>query len=401
MQLGDPSYEQPTVNPQVLHWARNYSGFSLDSAAKRLKVNIEQLVEWEDPRSGILPTLGTAREMAKLYERPFLEFFLYEVPDLETTSSVPDFRARGGAVDEEEARTLLKLRRWGETQRLNLLDLAEILEIEIPKVPASLYANDLNDVERIAGRARELLGPSTHQQMSLTKSGRDQFPSILRDSLMQHGIFVLYRSELIKTKTRGMCLFTPDLPTIIYTNESPSAQAFTIAHELGHVVSKQRAISGTFTVKQPKSWKHKETEQWCDRFAAAFLVPAEEINEFLVKPDHPKRHIDDSKLDMLAKKFAVSAHAMLIRLIELRYVHQDFYWQNRRPELIRQESEYKAPPAQPKFYGSRFQKRVGKFYTGLVLEAWDSDMITVDDAQGFLGIEKFQHFEDIQRHFSP
>ena len=51
----------------------------------------------------------------------------------------------------------------------------------------------------------------------------------------------------------------------------PGAQAFTLAHELGHVLLGSSGISG-----QPRlggKSGHKAIEDWCNRFASAFLAP--------------------------------------------------------------------------------------------------------------------------------
>lgn len=399
MQLATPSTYKHPFNPRILEWARNYAGYSLDIAAQELKISKEQLSEWENVNSNSLPSITKAEKMATLYGRPVLEFYFKKVPDLKPYSLVPDFRCVQGMAVEKERPFLLRLQRWGEEQRLNLLDLAEMLEVDIPDLPSEIFTEDLDDVECVAGRAREILGPNIDKQIGLKSSEKSQFPAMLREHLSHRGVLVLYRSELINAKIRGMCLFSSRLPTIIFTKEAPNAQAFTIAHELGHVVSKQRAISGTFSVSQPNTWKHKEVEQWCDRFAAAFLVPAAAINEIKSNPAHPVDHIGDNELNSLAKRFAVSEHAMLIRLIELGYVHRDFYWLQKRKELIQREFEHKSARGRSRFYASQFQNRVGNFYTGLVLEAWDSGEITADNAAEFMGIKRLQHLDEIHRNF--
>ena len=400
MQLDSPRANRLPFNPKVLEWARNFAGYSLKFAAQELKVTTEQLREWENPQSMHLPSKDKAQKMATLYDQPFLEFFLKKVPEIESGSLVPDFRCIRGAPVENELPLLLKIQRWGEEQRMNLLDLVEVLEIEIPQLPTEIFDASLEDVEIVSRRARDLLGPSTDIQIGLNAKERNNFPTLLRDQFSQHGILVLYRSELMETKTRGVCLYESPLPVMIYTKEAPSAQAFTIAHELGHVILKQRGISGSFALSQPETWEYRELEQWCDRFAAAFLIPEESLAAIKEKPARPQESIDDALLDSLAKKFAVSTHAMMIRLVELGYVDRSFYWSKKRTELIQADNAYTSPPVRPKTYSSRFQKRVGNFYTRLVIEAWATDLISSDDSVAYFGVKKFKHFDEIRRNFS-
>ena len=158
MQLDSPRANRLPFNPKVLEWARNFAGYSLNFAAQELKVTTEQLREWENPQSMHLPSMDKAQKMANLYDRPLLEFFLKKLPEIEPGSLVPDYRSIRGADVEYELPLLLKVQRWGEEQRLNLLDLVEVLEIEIPQLPTGIFDASLEDVEIVSRRARDLLG---------------------------------------------------------------------------------------------------------------------------------------------------------------------------------------------------------------------------------------------------
>jgi hypothetical protein len=42
----------------------------------------------------------------------------------------------------------------------------------------------------------------------------------------------------------------------------------------------------------------------------------------------------------VANAFCVSRHAALVRLVELRYVDEQFYWRVKRPQFIEQEKNF-------------------------------------------------------------
>src|SRR5262249_46597065 len=159
---------------------------------------------------------------------------------------------------------------------------------------------------------------------------------ILRGKFETAGILVAKNSSLADFGGRGMCFFATPLPLIIFSAEAPGAQAFTLAHELAHVVLKISAISGAPGSAPPSV---KKTEDWCNAFASAFLIPAEAVVRLIRTP---LDSIADAKLNSLAQTFAVSRHAMLIRLVNLGYVPASFYWNIKRPQFLKEEAAYKS-----------------------------------------------------------
>ena len=68
------------VNPVLLMWAREQSGYPPNFVAKRIGVKVERLEAWE--RGDLKPTVRQARELAKYYHRPFGVFFLPQPPSV-------------------------------------------------------------------------------------------------------------------------------------------------------------------------------------------------------------------------------------------------------------------------------------------------------------------------------
>jgi Zn-dependent peptidase ImmA (M78 family) len=192
-----------------------------------------------------------------------------------------------------------------------------------------------------------------------------------------------------------MCFFAEPLPIIIFSNESAAAQAFTLGHELAHVVLKVSAISGAPGSAAPSA---KRIETWCDQFASAFLIPPNALANFVTKLGSPLDSIEDAKLKELANRFAVSRHAMLVRLVNLGYVQPAYYWNVKRPQFLEEEEAYKAR-GRSKYYGSRFRAWRGDLYTGLVLDAWSEGMITNHNAAEFMGIKNIEHLEAIRDRY--
>lgn len=385
-------------NPYVLHWARTRSGLPIEDAARRVNTSVKRLAEWEDPEGQRRPTIKQARKLAAIYGRPFLEFFAKKLPEVPDVYLAPDFRFHRVPPSDIEIKAIEKVHRWAEEQRLNALDLLDMLGEARPEFPDQLHATVGDNVEDVALKVRDLADFPVEEQTRLKVADRRLLPDMLRNVFTRFGVLVLKESGLQKARTRGICLFAEPLPIIIFGKEAPGAQAFTLAHEFAHVIIQKSAISGPVRFGQTVT-EGKRVEGWCNCFASAFLTPEKAISELIKRPDVPLERLDDGTLSDLAGRFAVSRHAMLIRLVNLGYVEREFYWRTKRPQFVQEEENYESPPMQPPYYGSRYKNSRGNFYTGLVLEAWETGLISGHNAAEFMGIKNLRHLDDIRRDF--
>lgn len=385
-------------NPVMIRWAREWNQYSFEDVAKHLNIKPEKIQSWEIGDK--TPTVGQARKFAEFCHRSFLELFRDQPPPEEKLSVVPDFRLHKDQVDPHESRELKFIQAWAEEQRLNALDLFEIVgDVVPPAFPTTLFATTQDDVEFLTTLVRDEANFSIDDQLALKSIERHKFPKLMRNALERLGILVLKESQLSKYGVRGLCIFASPLPVIVYGAEAPAAQAFTMAHELGHIILKQSAISGPPSA-QDDATPEKQIERWCDKFAAAFLVPSGSLNDIWTKPNSPLAEIGDDQLSNLARRFSVSQHAMLLRLMQLGYVENDFYWKIKRSQFLKQEANLKSG-GRSDYYGSRYKSSLGDMYTGLVLEAWNADNITNHKAGEFMGIKNLRHLNDIRDKFQP
>lgn len=382
-------------NAQILKWAREWRGRSVEEAAQKAHVTEERLLAWEGGTA--VPTVKQARALAGFYERPFLEFFLSRIPNVTVRRLAPDFRLHRSASDPRGDREIRAIQDWAEETRESAIELFRIVGDDIPTIPAAFGATLETSPERAAGEARRLCGYSIEDQMALRSAGRARVAKDIRQAIERLGVLILKDSGLGKYGVRGMTLFAEPLPVIIFGTEAPTAQAFTLAHELGHIALQQSAISGPPTARTARTHAER-SERWCDEFAGAFLVPAQALGNIRVKPNRPDPEIDDDELRRLANRFSVSPHAMLIRLVHLHYVAAEYYWGKKRPEFLRQEAEFRGG-GKAAYFGARYRNRYGDTYTGLVLEAWGTGSITNHSAAELMGIKNLAHLFDVRDHF--
>jgi Zn-dependent peptidase ImmA (M78 family)/transcriptional regulator with XRE-family HTH domain len=381
------------INPDVLVWARQRIGLSEEEAAAMVPVKVERLIAWEKKEAW--PTINQARKLAKVYGRPFLEFFAEEIPAFEDVALVPDYRLHPDMPTLKDEAARAEIQGWAETQRLNALDLLDMLGDAPPALPHALASSINEPTERAAERAREAVGFTTYEQLDLPANDKRLIPERLRARISDAGILVLKRSDIKNLGMRGMCLFSEPLPIIVYGNEAPGAQAFTLAHELGHIALKSSGVSGPAITGTGVA----RVEDWCNRFASDFLIPRRILADIWPHPGRQMVEVSDDQLYEAARRFGVSGHAMLIRLVSLGYVAPAYYWKVKRWQFLQQEAEYAAPPMRPTYYGSRYKNSLGNFYTGLVLEAWGTGAISGHNAAEFLGIKNIRHLSDIRERF--
>ena len=380
------------LNPEMLKWARLWRGRTVSEAAEKLKKSPETVANWEDGIGS--PTVKQARKLAAFYGRSFIEFFLPEPLDQPLRSLVPDFRLEPNLKFPADTWEVRQVQQWAATQRENALDLFGEIDEMPPNLPEEMRAQLTDDPEVIAASVRHALGFPIEEQQGPEIADAGELAASLRTRLEGSGILTLRAAELTHLGIRGICIAEFPLPVIVFRNEAPAAQSFTLAHELGHIILRQSAISGGTTGRTDR----QPVENWCNRFAGAFLVPKDTLmGEIGKAPLTPAATIPDQVLRPLSRKFRVSEHAMLVRLVQLGYVSQNYYWESKRPQYDAEDHEYRSF-GRPKYYGSRYASRLGGLYTQLVLDAWGQGRITNHNAAEYMGIKNIDHLYDIRDH---
>ena len=160
------------INSDVLVWARERVHLDRDDAAAGAGVTPERLRDWE--RGEKIPTVKQARKLAEVYDRPFLEFFSRELPEVKEPETIPDFRMQKGVEVPKEDYELFLIKSEAEEIRLNALDLFEILGEEPPVLPQAFFGTIEENVEMTAARARRILNLSVEEQTDLKSKEKDR-----------------------------------------------------------------------------------------------------------------------------------------------------------------------------------------------------------------------------------
>ncbi|MCA8833720.1 MAG: ImmA/IrrE family metallo-endopeptidase [Proteobacteria bacterium] len=316
--------DQISVNQAVLRWARETSGVSLQDVAKKLNKDIETIEQWENGEGS--PTYTQLEKLAyEMYKRPLALFFFPEPPEEE------DIKKSFRTLPESELQAIPPrvhyLLRLAKVMQINL---KELYDERTPAINPIIKATpfDKSNLAQTAQNIRKQLGISIEEQ----KSWKNETIALdhWRTALEKHGVFVF--KESFKASGRGMpdspysgfCLYDKVFPIVYVNNNMPhTRQIFTLFHELAHLLFEVSGIDKRNDGDYIKllSGTDKQIEILCNKFAAEFLIPTNDINLRLQSVDV----YSDSALYNLASEYCVSREVILRRAIDIALINKTSY----------------------------------------------------------------------------
>jgi len=372
------------INPSVLAWARNESGYAVDRVATRLHVKPERVEAWE--RGERPPTLRQVQELARFLHRPLNVFFLPSPPQVPPLAA--EYRRLAGVTPGHESPELRLAVRQMINRRETALALMEELGEPIPTFPLQAHLNE--NPQAVGERLRTALGITIEVQTAW----RDEWQAWRewRAAVEQTGVFVFQFPKVELAEARGLSLLRFPLPVVgVNSKEQPEPKSYTLLHEVIHLM----LAAGHEEV--PALREHRSGEEWetVERFAEAAashaLIPEHALHAAVPGRAQPW---DIDAVRRIAKRFRVSPLAMATRLRASGYMSWPQYsaWKARWSEYIAT-----LPPRSGGFSHpvDIALNRTGKPYVQLVLEALAANRITSVDASRHLGL-KFEHFEKLK-----
>ena len=360
------------VSPEMLRWACERAGYDVAYVAERMP----QLSAWV--RREKQPTLKQLEKLAKLTHTPLGYLFLSEPPD--ERLPVPDYRtvarAAGARPSPDLLDTLYTMQRRQAWLRESLVE----NELEpLTFVASARLADEPGAVGREMRRALGLDGGWA----AGVRTWQDAVGE-LRRAIEQLGVMAVINGvvgnnthrQLSVEEFRGFALTDPYAPLVFVNGADPkSAQMFTLAHELAHIWLGTEGLSG-FEALLPGG---TDVEDWCNRAAAEFLVPAQEIS---ARWREVRR--EASPFETLARTFKVSPVVAARRALDLDLVDRstffDFY-----ERYVSRERKGGTKPSGGDFYNNQ-NTRVGELFAIQVLRAAMEGRIGFKEAYDLTGL---------------
>ncbi len=381
--------EQIPLNPDILRWARQMSGYSIDDVVLKMgrkSVTSETFHRWEDGSSS--PTYSQLEKLAyDIYKRPLALFFFPEPPQEETPRQF--FRTLPQSEIDVMDHNLLQIIRSSLVMKENLRELYDGANPSTRKIyqDFKIYADDFNAVN-IAGKVREYLSVPIMKQPVFKNP--DEGLKYWRNLLEEYGIFV-FKSPFKDDDCSGFCIYDDDFPVIYINNsQSKNRQIFTLFHELGHLFFSTGGVDfrNDDFIESMKG-RDKKIEVFCNQFAGEFLVPSEDIRRQL-----NNRHIDDAVIGNLTKKYCVSAEVVLRRCLDIGFISHAVY-DKKIMELKKIFSGYEKKSGGGDYYktigvylGEHYiEAALSKYYQGKISKFQLADYLGIKEAN----VQKFEY----------
>lgn len=297
------------VRPELIVWAREHRGLSLNEAAEKLSIEPAILSRLE---AGEVPLNLT------LYKRISDRLRIPRAALLRRTPpNVPpmprDYRTIAGRTPGVQFDTRLAID-YARTIEQNIL---ELVDAGVSPAAPALTRVVLSENPSEAGeRERDRIGISAATQLAWNfTEAANNWRSVIENV----GVYVLLQ-KFDLDDCRGFTVFDNANAPIIVLNKNERydpARIFTLVHEYCHLLLRQPGISDLSDTNP--------VEAFCNRFSAGFLMPRSALRAVLpIWPNTPVEW-DYDDIRTWARKFKVSQQALALRLEELNVAPNGFY----------------------------------------------------------------------------
>lgn len=381
----------PRINPEILVWARETAGLSLEEGASAVGINaargrtgVERLAALE--RGDEEPGRPLLLRMAQKYRRPLLTFYLDKVPRKGDRGQ--DFRTTPGAGPPAYDATVDALIRDINTRQSLVKSLLE--DEEALSLPFVASANINQGAESVASAIRETLRLNI-EEFRWQDSVEAAFKH-LRSRIEASGVFVLLIGNLGSHHTnispevfRGFAIADPIAPFVVINDQDArTAWSFTALHEVAHLWLGATGISG--------SSMEARIETFCNDVAGRILLPGDEIQMLAGVGDAP---LDEAveRISLFAQERKLSrsmvAYCLLrsdiVSVVQWKELKARFYqeWLDLK---ARKREKQKAAEGGPSYYVVK-RDRLGSALLNLMDRSLSEGTITYTKASKVLGVK--------------
>jgi len=360
------------VKPDLLRWARERVGRSVEDFSARFK----KLDEWE--RGEAQPTFKQLEAFARATYVPFGYFFLPEPP--QERLPIPDLRTIRNEEISHPSPDLLDTiyamqRRQGWLRE-------ELIECEAEPLDFVGSAHPADDPQGVGREMRRMVGLDDGWAEAV-RTWREAVGE-LRRAIEELGVMGVINGvvgnnthrKLDIDEFRGFALSDEYAPLVFVNGaDAKSAKMFTLVHELAHIWLGESALTDTGLTSQPS----QEIESWCDRAAAEFLVPAQELKACWRDIRH-----EESPFEVLARRFKVSPIVAGRRAMDLRLVSRDTFFVFYE-DYIAREHQRRPTSGGGDFYNNQ-NTRVGEMFATQVILAAKGGRLSFKEAYDLTGL---------------
>lgn len=324
-----------------LKQARSGAGLSTRALAEKVGVSAMAISKYETGKS--IPSSPVLLGLAKALDVKVEYFFRPMQVTLQSVEYRKHSHVLKRVLVQIEADVKEQVERFLELE--SFLPNGPISSFEVPPgLPGSIKSLD----------AIEDLSDELRNRWQL---GLDPLPD-LTDALEERGIKVLQTDAFHNNAFDGLAAQVDGTPVIVVGKGWPGdRQRFTLAHELGHLILKNRLAKGI------------DEEKAANRFAGAFLVPHSEVKKEL---GEKRSWLEPNELCVLKKTYGLSMQGWMHRANDLGILSDASY--RRMVQLFSIRGWRKKEPCED------YPREVPKLFEQLVFRALAEDLISESKA---------------------
>jgi len=365
------------VNSELLVWAREFRSLTMADAAAKLNIDIDKLEALENGKA--LPSLSLFENIATKYRLPQATLFMESPPSVPELPS--DFRTIEGGKPKLSFDFSVAFSSVNNFRRV--LGLISKEDDEYKSVNLARY-NMSASPETVAIKERERLGLAF--DTSLNWNSNEAFKR-WRAIIESHGVPVFFKKFPMEDCKGFTINHSGSNPIIVINKSDPfeKSRIFTLIHEYCHLLIGEPGLSDLDN--------RNKVEAYCNKFAAAFLMPKDALRELIKSWPNSPVDWEDKKIKQWSGRLKVSQIALAIRLESLGLAPTGF---------SRKYSAYTGyTPSKRKSNGgshvSTVLSELGSLYTSSIFQAYKRGVITLPNAEEYLGINN-KHFTKVSEY---
>jgi len=361
-----------SVKPELIRWAIERSGRSIDVLARYFP----RIEAWESGEAH--PTLRQLETLATKTWTPLGYFFLSEPP--EERLPIPDFRTALDTPIRRPSPNLIDTLHTMQRRQSWMRDyLIEMGHERLPFIGSVKASDEVTSVAKIIRRALGVTDGWASRITTWTDALR-----VLREAAEAVGVLVVINGvvgndthrKLNPAEFRGFVL-ADDYAPLVFINgaDARSAQMFTLAHELAHLWIGE---GGIFDLPDLQIAGDRR-EQFCNRVAAEFLVPAVELKRFWAAANR-----DAEPFQAIAREFKISPIVAARRALDLNLIDRPAFFEFYR--AYQTDERRRASKAKGGDFYLNQNVRLGKRFARAVMLAAKEGRLLYREAYNLTGL---------------
>lgn len=384
--------EKIALNPNRLQWCMDTS--DIDIARLSTKVSIAVATLEQAMASQAVLSVNQLEKLSRYFKCSLL-FFLEPGDVQEQKIYSPQFRTINNQKPIHSPKLRAFIQRI-EKQRKIYLGLLEDLDEPVKSDWLPDFTLSTDNIKQASSKVRQWLG------LSDTVSFDD-----LRQAVESKGIMVFVSNgyngqwQIDKNEPiRGFSLFFDVLPIIVIKKQtSKGAQAFTLMHELAHLLLHKESVIDN----DEDFYNYQGKEKEANEFAGNLLMPDAFLSQINVEQllslsvNEYDQHLVDFK-----NHWCVSVEAILVRLLKNHQImeqhYQDYKQLKNRQREIERTKKSDAKPI-PRSYRHREPVNMfGRPFVYAVFDSLHSQKITLAKASTYLDNIKISDVRQLEQY---